>query len=210
MIFLITAWVFDMLSRKIKNKFAQLRHANDGATAIEFSILAIPFMALIFGILELAIVFFTTTSLNHSLVTNTRNIRVGDAAAICGDIDQIKTDVCNTFDTNGCFANLNLNIKRVNSSQFNQAVLDLFQEVEFTVDETDDSVNTTGGNTLDQDITGDEIVIVKAVYQHNLILPGQLTRLANFGLKNKRIITVTQAMRTEPFPDVVCSGGSTT
>jgi Flp pilus assembly protein TadG len=199
-----------MLSQRLETAFARFRHENDGATAIEFSILALPFMVLIFGILELAIVFFTTTSLNHSLVTNTRDIRVGASEAICGDIDRIKTDVCTTFNTKGCFDNLNLNISRVNSNQFNASVLGQFQAASFTVNETDDTVEAVGGNVLDTGITGNEIVLVKAVYQHDLILPGQLTRLANFGLKNKRVITVTQAMRTEPFPNVDCATGTPT
>lgn len=194
-----------MLMYKLRNKWARLRQDNNGATAIEFSILALPFMVLIFGILELAIVFFTTTSLNHSLITNTRSIRVGDSTAICGDIDQLKNNICNTLNVANCFQNLNLNVTRVGSNQFSSAVLSQFQASDVTVDEDNDTIEVPGGSVLDTGIVGDEIVLVKAIYQHNLILPGKLTRLSNFGLQNKRILAVTQAMRTEPFPDVDCS-----
>lgn len=194
-----------MLVQKLKHKISRFRQQDSGTVAIEFSILALPFMVLIFGILELAIVFFTTTSLNHSLLTNTRSLRVGDQTAICGDIDQLKQNVCDTLNVSECLSKLNLSVSRVGSNQFNTAVLTQFQASNFTVDEDDDTIDVPGGNVLDTGIAGDEILIVKAIYQHDLILPGRLTRLANFGLSNKRVLSVTQAMRTEPFPDVDCS-----
>lgn len=193
-----------MLHTRLKRKLSQLRRQTDGATAIEFSILALPFMVLVFGILELAIVFFTTTSLQHNLTVNTRNIRVGNSTSICGTIDDIKGNVCNGLNINGCLSNLNLNISRVNSNQFDASVLTQFEASNFEVNEDDDTIELDNEDALAAGISGNEIVIVKAVYQHDLILPGRLTRLANFGLQNKRILTVTQAMRTEPFPDVAC------
>lgn len=194
-----------MMRSRIKHIWTKFRRQQDGTTAIEFSVLALPFLLLVFGILELALVFFTTTSLQHQLVTNTRSVRVGDAATICGDISAIKQNVCTGLDINGCESNLNLNISRVNSNQFDSGVLAQFQASNFTVDEDSDEVTIGDADELETGISGNEIVIVKAIYQHDLILPGQLTRLANFGLRNKRILTVTQAMRTEPFPDVDCS-----
>ena len=194
-----------MLHAILKQKLAQFGRQTDGTTAIEFSVLAIPFMMLVFGILELAIVFFTTTSLQHNLTTNTRSLRVGAENAICGEIEDIKVDVCNDLNVNGCLGNLNLNISRVNSNQFDSTVLTQFQASNFTVNEDDDSVEIADADALAAGISGNEIIIIKAVYQHDLILPGRLTRLANFGLKNKRVLTVTQAVRTEPFPNVTCS-----
>jgi len=166
-------------------------------------------MILVFGILELAIVFFTTTSLNHSLTTNTRQLRVGESESICGGIELLRSDVCQTLNLSGCLANLNLNVSNIGSNQFDASALTQFQEVNITVDEENDTVDIAGGNSLAPGISGDEIVIVKAIYQHDLILPGRLTRLANFGLKNKRVLTVNQAFRTEPFPDVTCGSSST-
>jgi len=193
-----------MLFQILKRRVSRYRKDDGGTVAIEFSILALPFMVLIFGILELAIVFFTTTSLNHSLLSNTRTLRVGEQTAICGDIDQLKQNVCDTLNVSQCLNKLNLSVMRVGSNQFNTAVLTQFQASDFTVDEDNDTVDVPGGNVLDAGISGDEILIVKAIYQHDLILPGRLTRLANFGLSNKRVLSVTQAMRTEPFPDVTC------
>ena len=200
-----------MLYQGFKQKLKSYFSKNDGTAAIEFSILALPFMVLIFGILELAIVFFTTTSLQHNLTTNTRSIRVGDTGSICGEIADVKQKVCDDLNVAGCMAKLNLNISRVSSNQFDSSVLTAFQAQNFTVappdpdDDTDNgTVNFNMPEELASGITGNEIILVKAVYQHDLILPGQLTRLGNYGLNDRRILTVTQAIRTEPFPNTTC------
>jgi len=202
-----------MLHKRLKLTFKKFSRQIDGTTAIEFSLLALPFMILIFGILELAIVFFTTTSLQHNLTTQTRSIRVGDEAALCGGIEDLKVDLCNSLNVQNCLTNLSLNISRVESDQFDAAVLAQFQETNFTVNTSDDDSNETitliNPDEIAEGIVGDEILIVKAVYQLDLILPGKLTRLSNFGLSDKRILSVTQAMRTEPFPDVTCGGAIT-
>jgi len=65
-----------MLKSKLNRRMKNFARNTNGATALEFSLLALPFMLLVFGIIELAIVFFTTTSLQHNLFEETREIRV--------------------------------------------------------------------------------------------------------------------------------------
>jgi len=60
-------------------RFAKrFRKNEDGATAIEFAFVALPFFALLFGIMELAIVFFINSALVHSTSEAGRHIRVGN------------------------------------------------------------------------------------------------------------------------------------
>lgn len=198
-----------MLKKRLNQLRIKLGRDTDGATAIEFSLLALPFMILVFGILELAIVFFTTTSLQHNLTTHTRDLRVGESASICGSIDDLRARVCNSLDVQNCQQKLGVNITRIGSSQFDAAALGQFRGNSFTVT-LDASGNPTSDidlasfNVLDNGIQGNEILIAKAVFQHDLILPGRLTGLATSGLGNTRALTVTQAIRTEPFPALSC------
>lgn len=198
-----------MLQIRLNRLTKKLCKNTDGATAIEFSILALPFMLLIFGILELALVFFTTTSLQHNLATSTRDLRVGESGAICGDIDRIEELVCDGLDIQNCRSNLAINVTRISSNQFDAAALSQFQGGGFTLaldangDETTE-IDLDGFRQFATGIQGDEIVIAKAIYQHELILPGRFTGLSTSGLGEKRAISVTQAIRTEPFPDVTC------
>lgn len=181
----------------------------NGATALEFSLLALPFMLLVFGIIELAIVFFTTTSLQHNLFEETREIRVGNSETICGAIEDIEAGVCGRLNVQNCRQNLAINITRISSSQFDAAALAQFQgdSLEVVLDgdgNATEDLDLAGFRALDTGIQGNEIVIAKAIYQHDLILPGGATGLATAGLGGKRAIAVTQAIRTEPFPDITC------
>jgi len=49
------------MARKLRGYLAN----RDGASAIEFAILFLPFIMLVFAILELAIVFFITATMTH-------------------------------------------------------------------------------------------------------------------------------------------------
>ena len=72
--------------------FKKWRNGNDGATAIEFAMIAAPFMFLLIGILELAL-FFTATSLLHGASENAaRLVRTGQVQQALGDPQQMFED----------------------------------------------------------------------------------------------------------------------
>ncbi len=65
-----------------------------GSAAIEFAILALPFMVLIFAIIEIAIMFFVDSGLDAALHKAVRQVRVGTAKTGSWDIARFKTAVC--------------------------------------------------------------------------------------------------------------------
>jgi Flp pilus assembly protein TadG len=60
-------------------------HAQDGATAIEFAILAIPFIFLLTGIIELAIMYGASAMLEGATNSAARQVRTGQLQAAPGD-----------------------------------------------------------------------------------------------------------------------------
>ena len=57
-------------------------HSNeDGATAVEFAIIAVPFLGLIAAIFETGLMFFASQSLQTAVTEGTRAIMIGDAQA---------------------------------------------------------------------------------------------------------------------------------
>ena len=68
-----------LFKRTHKHKFGKnfLRN-EDGTTAIEFAILGVPFLALLFGIVELAVIFFISSTTQHALESSAREIRTGE------------------------------------------------------------------------------------------------------------------------------------
>ena len=77
----------------------------DGATAIEFSMVALPFLALTFAILETALVFFAGQTLEAAVADSARLIMTGQAQTANYSASDFKTQVCNRiaglFDCSG-------------------------------------------------------------------------------------------------------------
>ena len=83
------------LKRHLKRRIARLSKNTDGATAIEFALLALPFFALLFGILELAVIFFISSTLNFAVSEAGRQIRTG-SFQLCSQA-QFKALVCSNM-----------------------------------------------------------------------------------------------------------------
>ena len=60
-------------------RLARFARAQDGAAAVEFAMVALPFLALLFAILETALVFFAGQSLEASAAASARLIMTGQA-----------------------------------------------------------------------------------------------------------------------------------
>src|ERR1700684_3169198 len=103
-----------------------------GATAVEFALLAIPFFMLLFGILELGLVFLLSVNLANATANEARQIRVGslEAAGVSTttssgnqlDVSAFKTAVCNQIavvPAATCIAQLQVDVRTLSS--FGQA-----------------------------------------------------------------------------------------
>lgn len=66
----------------------------EGSAAIEFAILALPFLVLIFAIIELAVMYFVDSGLDAALHKAVRQVRVGAAKTAAWDINKFKTAIC--------------------------------------------------------------------------------------------------------------------
>src|SRR5262249_25012141 len=66
----------------------------DGSAAVEFSIIALPFLALIFAIMETALVFFAGQTLETAVADASRLIMTGQAQNQGWSKDDFKTAVC--------------------------------------------------------------------------------------------------------------------
>jgi len=89
--FEVTKTIFKRAYRRSK----RYSKNNEGAAAIEFGLLAIPFFTLIFGILELAIVLFLNSTMTHAVSEAGRQIRVGNFQACGGNsAEKFKELIC--------------------------------------------------------------------------------------------------------------------
>jgi len=167
---------------------------NEGATAIEFALVALPFFALVFAIIELAVIFFISSALNHAVSETGRLLRVGQFQN-CGGAPVFKAHVCDNMNNLGQCRN-NLSIDVVSEPQFSQITLPDPQEP--VTDPAGDT--TTPDGTYDSPAASTPVVI-RATFHYRLALPPQLTRLETTPGTGTRILKATTAFRTEPFPD---------
>ena len=183
---------------RIRNVVGRFDNDESGASAVEFALLALPFLALIFAILELALIFFTASVLSHAVADTGRLLRVG-AMQGCDGPKDFKQIVCNTMNNlMGCENNLRIDVESDPS----------FQAVTFTtppeIDEDDPNAPVAEGNWTNT--TAGDPVIVRATFYYPLMLPGQMTRLETVKGSQRHILTATTAFRNEPFPtSTTCS-----
>jgi len=109
----ITFFKTNFLSRFSKNK--------EGSTAIEFALLILPFSALLFAIIETAVVFFISSTLGHALSETSRPIRVGDFQRDCSDTpERFKAAMCeNMISIGSCENQLSVDLVASADGKFN-------------------------------------------------------------------------------------------
>jgi Flp pilus assembly protein TadG len=179
--------------RKLARFARKLTRREDGATAIEFGIVVIPFLALLFAIIEIALVFFAGQVLETAVADSSRLILTGQAQTGGFNQTQFKNEVCNRlyalFD---CQANLKIDVQKYSS--FGGANLTKPLDNNGNVDTSSFGYNP--GAACD-------IVIVRVVYEWS-------TFVRYFGLdmadlpNGKRLLMSTTAFRNEPFGATPC------
>ncbi|ERR1043165_4678075 len=159
----------------------------DGAAAVEFAMVAAPFLALMFAIMETALVFFASQTLETAVADSARLIMTGQAQSQSFSQAQFKTAVCakigGLFD---CAAGLQIDVKTYSSfgSVDNSAPLD-----------ANGNLKTNFGY---QPGGPGDIVVVRLMYQwpvYASLLGFNLGDMAG----NKRLIMATAAFRNEPY-----------
>lgn len=180
--------------------FRQFARQEDGTTMVEFGLVAAPFLALMFAILETALFFFASQTLETAVADSSRLILTGqaqnsadtDPAWKADPLKQFKADVCNRikamFDCNTGFY---VDVRSYN--QFSAADLSLPLDKGKVVTGFTPQYNPGGPG---------DIVVVRVMYEWPMYL-SFLTTNIKFDLSNmtsgKRLIMATAAFRNEPY-----------
>lgn len=179
--------------RQVRLLARRFRRAQRGATAVEFAIVAVPFLALLMGIIELALVFSASVALDNAVVASSRRIRTGELVSPTGSTAQeasriaFRNDICAGmgFLQSDCQSNLYVDVRTV--SQFSGITLtDPVQNGNFSPGSL--TFNTGGAST---------IVLVRAYYRWNLFAP--LMNQALVRLPGQTLLTSVTTFRTEPY-----------
>lgn len=173
-------------------------HDDEGAVAIEFAILAIPFFTLIFAILETTLVFFAGQILDSAVQDASRLTRTGQAQTANYTAANFRTAICNGL--YGLFDCSQLRIKVSVVSNFSSATVT-------TPVQTSANCTTTCAWTLQEAFTpgvGGDVVLMQVYYKWRTLM-----NLPGFNIANQpdgtRLLGTVRVFRNEPFGCTNCS-----
>ena len=161
----------------------------DGATAVEFGFVALPFLALLFAIMETALIFFVGQMLETAVSDSGRLILTGQAQQQKFDAQKFKEEVC---------ARIYAVIDCEGGLQFDVRTYASFSNIDNTK-----PIDSDGKVTLNSNYApggpGD-IVVVRLAYQWPVVVSLMGYSLADLA-GSKRLLLATAAFRNEPFPN---------
>jgi Flp pilus assembly protein TadG len=165
----------------------RLVRQQDGAAAVEFGLVAAPFLALVFAIMETAVVFFAGQALETAVADSSRLIMTGQAQTQGFSSSAFKNAVCaKIYGLFDCQNGVYVDVKTFTS----------FQNVNMP-SPVDGSGNFQNNFSYQPGGPGD-IVVVRLFYQYPVYVS-----LLGFNLSNvnggKRLLAATAAFRNEPY-----------
>ena len=168
----------------------RFRLARRGAAAVEFGMLALPFFALICGIMEIGLIFVVSTTLEDATSTAARQIRTGQTqtgtspstsasfvSTICGNL---------TWLGSACTTNLSVDVRTYSQ----------FSSITVTQPVTSGVFNPAA---LTYNIGGPcDLVVVRSYYQWTLFAPLMDAAMQSIS-GGKALITSAATFRNEPY-----------
>lgn len=169
----------------------------DGATAVEFAFVVGPFLLMMFAVIELALVFLLSTSLDAASDKTARRIRTGEFQTAGETAAQFKQGICDrmTWLAGNCLTALVVDVRTYPTfGNISDPVL--------TTSTTQPGKKTynPGAAQFNPTPPPQQIVVVRSYYSWPLISPFYNQALARTdGSATDALVTSTQVFRTEPY-----------
>lgn len=168
---------------------AKLRQDRRGAAMVEFALIALPFLILVFGIFEVGLVTWGGLELDNATSDAARLVRTGQAQSGKFDANRLKQEVCARvsllFD---CTTKLRMDIRTFVTFSAMTAPQPLNAQGAFQ-----DSYSYQPGGP-------EQIVLMSTYYEWPLLNIVSSMSLGNMGSGN-RLLQASAAFQNEPFPE---------
>ena len=174
---------------RLRGALTRFGRGRGGSTAVEFAMLAMPFLGLLFGIVELGMIYLISTTLDNATTDAARQIRTGQLQTAGGaTATSFTTVVCNEMSWLGsnCAANLSVDV-RTFSSFSSTSISEPITNGQFT-----------SSSLLFQMGGPGNIVLVRTFYPWTIVTPfldGSVANLSN----GKMLIELATTFRNEPY-----------
>jgi Flp pilus assembly protein TadG len=186
----------------VKNILRRFRRSRAGSAAVEFALVAPVFFALLFAIIELAMMFFASQVLETITQDSARALMTGQAqtgqVAACADPVSGAPAACTqaSFQAYACsqipalFSCPNLYVDVEHYSSFSGISIN---------SQIDGSGNFTSANMQYSPGGPGDVVVVRMFYQWPLFVTGLGFNISNLSGGNKRLLVATAAFQNEPY-----------
>jgi Flp pilus assembly protein TadG len=177
--------------RKIQKRsfLHTFRKADKGATAVEFSIIAIPFIAMLFAIIETALVLFANQVIETAVADTSRLLMTGQAQTLGLSKDDFKNRLCDRLGSMfSCDAGVYVDVR--NYSDFSSAQNARPVDGSGELDVSTMNQYSPGGSGA--------IVVVRAAYLWPVFVT-QLGMNLSDQRNGKRLLVGTAVFKNEPF-----------
>jgi len=174
---------------RLLRPFNRLARNDSGATAVEFGLIAAPFLALLLAIFQTGLVFFAGRVLDQTVSQASRYIMTGQAQSSNFTAAQFANWVCsNTMSLFNC-GSFMINVQ--NYSSFSSAVTSAPTLTFNGQGQVTNNWTYSPGNPGD-------IVVVQVMYQWPVVMGPLSFNLSNLSNGN-RLLMATAAFKNEPF-----------
>jgi Flp pilus assembly protein TadG len=170
----------------VRNLLRRFRRDRRGSLAVEFALVAPVFFALLFAIIETAIVFFAGQVLETMTQNSARMIMTGQAQTASYTQAQFQTYVCSQIPALFTCANVYVDVESFPA----------FTNV--TINSQIDGSNNFINNMQYNPGGPGDIVVVRLFYQWPLFVTGLGYNISNLS-GSKRLLTATAAFKNEPY-----------
>lgn len=159
-----------------------------GSAAVEFAMIAAPFIFMLFAVIEIGLVFMINNQLDQATVSAGRLVRTGQSHETGMDAEGFKTEVCRRMVSivGDCDGKLSIDVRVL--PRFNAPTLP---------DPMSSGVFNEGSLGFNQG-DAEDIVVVRTWFRHTLFTPflgSALSRLDD----GVAVIQATSTFRNEPF-----------
>jgi len=170
----------------LRSVLRRFRRNRRGSAAVEFALVAPVFFALLFAIIETALVFFAGQVLETITADSARQILTGQAQTAAFTQADFKTLVCSKIPALFTCGNVYVDVQSYPSFS-NVAIASQIDASSNFIPPTNYSPGGPG-----------DIVVVRLFYQWPLIVTGLGYNIANLS-GSKRLLSATVAFRNEPY-----------
>ena len=187
----------------------RLARNDDGATAIEFAMVGIPFFMMLFGIMGVGFYFFSIFNLENAVEQASRTLRTGEAQKAVTTKVQFSDAVCGQlapfFDCKGVTSKMRVQVVNVTAAQAAAAPgVSIVPSLGKCLGKADPAVPSTPDILIPANQTKYEVplatqtVVVTICYEFDLLQNIPFIKLGNMP-NGATMLQASTAFKTEPY-----------